>query len=266
MAILTAEALFDKFRNDVAGKWHKEGRKGNDGSAGNTLEDLLGISENNLKVPDWGEIELKTKRSESQALVTLLHREPMPNASVPNLLRSLGWQHKEAGVKYPSDELSFRSTTRANSFSDRGFCVKLCEKKIDFIFDPTKVNLNVNDRTKAFSTYGDWLKSVEARDVHYTNVLPVYWERAFVEAEIKKKLDHTLFCLVKSKVIDGEKYFKFDAATLFSGFMPERLDILFENRALFVDFDARTRHNHGTKFRIDIKSIGRLFEKSAVIL
>ena len=36
-------------------------RIGNDGSAGNTLEDLLGVSENNLKLPDWGEIELKTK-------------------------------------------------------------------------------------------------------------------------------------------------------------------------------------------------------------
>lgn len=266
MTTYTAENLFAKFHNDVAGKWHKEGRRGNDGSAGNTLEDLLGVDENNLKIPDWGDIELKTKRAESQALVTLLHREPQPGASVPNLLLSLGWAHKDAGGKYPSDELSFRSTTRANSFSDRGFAIRLDKNQIHFVFEPSKVSTSSRDRTGAYSTYGDWLQSLDNRSVRYQDVLPVYWERTYVEQEIKTKLDNTLFCLAKSKVVNGEKYFKYDAATLFSGFMPERLDALFEEHALYVDFDARTRHNHGTKFRIDIKSIGKLFEKSVVIL
>jgi hypothetical protein len=265
MSQYTTEALIDKLKNDVIGKWHKEGRVGNDGSAGNTLEDLLGVDENNLKLPDWGNIELKTKRKESQSLVTLLHREPQPNASVPQLLLSLGWKHKDAGSKYNDDELSFRSTTKANVFSDRGFAVQLCDDKITFVFEPSKVNTSASDRTKAYGTYGDWLNDVESRSLHYSKVLPVFWERKYVDDEIRNKLDNTLFCLVKSKVVDGEKYFYFESATLLSKFTPSKLQQLFENHALYVDFDARTRHNHGTKFRIDIKSINKLFEKSIQI-
>src|SRR5690554_3663430 len=117
----TTEGLIEKLQNDVIGKWHEEGRVGNDGSAGNTLEDLLGVEENNLMLPDWGHIELKTKKKEGTSLVTLMHREPQPAASVPRLLLSLGWKHQSAGVRYGPNELSFRSTTRANEFSDRGF-------------------------------------------------------------------------------------------------------------------------------------------------
>lgn len=266
MSQYTIEALIDKLKNDVVGRWHKEGRVGNDGSAGNTLEDLLGVEENNLKLPDWGNFELKTKRKESQSLVTLLHREPQPNASVPQLLLSLGWKHKDAGGKYNKDELSFRSTTKADSFSDRGFAVKLCEDKITFVFDPNKVNRSVIDRTKAFDTYGDWLNDVENRSLHYSKVLPVFWVRKYIEDEIRNKLDNTLFCIVKSKVIDGEKFFYFESATLLSEFNPSKLQKLFDNHALYVDFDARTGHNHGTKFRVDIKSIDKLFERSLKII
>jgi hypothetical protein len=265
MSQYTLEGLVDKLKNDVIGRWHKEGRVGNDGSAGNTLEDLLGVEENNFKVPDWGNIELKTKKKESQSLVTLLHREPQPNASVPQLLLSLGWRHKNAGEKYPSDELSFRSTTKANSFSDRGFAIKLYDNKVNFVFEPNEVNSRANDRTGAYLTYGDWLNDIENRSLHYSSVLPVFWERNYVEAQIKRKLDNTLFCLVESKVVDGEKYFLFESAVLLSHFNPTKLQELFDSHALYVDFDARTRKNHGTKFRIDLRAISSLFEKSVQI-
>ena len=181
MTQYTLETLVKKLKSDVIGRWHKEGRVGNDGSAGNTLEDLLGVAENNLRLPDWGNIELKTKRKESQSLVTLLHREPQPQASIPKLLLSLGWKHQSAGTKYPSDELSFRSTTRANSFSDRGFAVKLSEDKISLVFEPSEINFSATDRTKTYRTYNDWLNDVENRQPHYSDVLPVYWDRRFVE-------------------------------------------------------------------------------------
>jgi hypothetical protein len=261
----SSDKLFEKLQNEVFGKWHAEGRAGNDGNAGNTLEDLLGVSENNLKLPDWGNIELKTKRVETQSLVTLLHREPSPAASVPKLLLSLGWKHQNAGSKYGLDELSFRSTTRANSFSDRGFAVKLTDENIEFVFDKTKINFSAKDRTGIYANYGDWLTCVEARSLHYSDVLPVFWSRAYIEAEIKAKLDNTLLCLVKSKLIGGVKHFQYTSARLFSGFDPSKLDVLFNEHALYVDFDARTNHNHGTKFRVDLKSIGRLFDNTVEI-
>lgn len=50
--------------------------RGGDGAAGHTLEHLLGLRENNLCVPDWGEFELKTCRMDSTTPVTLLSKSP----------------------------------------------------------------------------------------------------------------------------------------------------------------------------------------------
>jgi len=266
MDTLSLDALVAKFRTDVAGRWHDERRKGNDGSAGNTLEDLLGVAENNLKLPDWGEIELKTKRKESQSLLTLMHREPIPNGSIPKLITSLGWRHREAGKKYPWDEMSFRSTTQANSFSSRGFSVSLEDNRVTFVFDPTKVAVHSKDATGVYTTYGDWLKDVQTRAPHYSSVLPVYWEKTFVLDEIRNKLDNTLFCLCESRTVNGVRQFKFDSAILLKGFDPSRVDQLFIDHALYVDIDARSRHNHGTKFRVNLSSVKELFESAVEVL
>ena len=265
MSHYTLETLKAKLQSDVIGKWHKERRAGNDGNAGNTLEDLLGVEENNLKLPDWGDIEIKTKRKKSRALITLLHREPQPKASIPQLLLSLGWRHKDAGGKYRDDEQSFRSTTRANSFSDRGFAIELRGDKIVFIFDPKEVNVSAKDRTKVYGTYGDWLDDIQKREPHFSSIPPIFWERSYVEAEIKNKLNNTLLVLVKSKKIDGENHFYFESGTLFSTFNANKMQRLFESHSLYIDFDARTGHNHGTKFRIDIKAVSELFDKSVEV-
>ena len=266
MTLFSEEELVSEFNNEIADRWYPEGRQGNDGSAGNTLEDLLGVEENNLRLPDWGDIELKTKRIESQSLITLLHREPQPNASVPKLLSSLGWKHQKAGTDYPADEMSFRSTTRANDYSDRGFAILFKDNEIHFEFQPDEVNCEAADRTKIYPTYGDWLADVKKRkSPNYAEVFPIYWTKNYVQAEIRNKLDNTLFCLVKSKVIGGVKHFNYVSATLFKGFKESKIDTLFSNKSLYVDFDARTHHNHGTKFRVDISAIHELFDKVKVI-
>ena len=75
----------------------------NDGAIGNTLEDLLGITENNLPLPNAAEWELKTQRKGTTALLTLFHLEPSPRGLhiADYLLANYGWKHKEAGKKYP---------------------------------------------------------------------------------------------------------------------------------------------------------------------
>ena len=46
----------------------------------NTLEDLLGIEENNLPIPNAAEWELKAQRKNTRSLTTLFHIEPSPRA------------------------------------------------------------------------------------------------------------------------------------------------------------------------------------------
>jgi len=45
---------------------------------GKTLEDLLDIKENNIRLPDVGEIEIKTKRNDSNSMLTLATKSPKP--------------------------------------------------------------------------------------------------------------------------------------------------------------------------------------------
>ena len=71
--------------------------------------------------------------------------------------------------------------------------------------------------------------------------------------------------MVKTKKFEGVKHFKYVSATLFKGFNASKIDILFSKKALYVDFDARTHHNHGTKFRVDLSAIHELFDDAKVI-
>ena len=67
---------------------------------GNTLENLLGIVENNLPLPNAAEWELKAQRKNTNSLVTLFHCEPSPRdlKIVLFLLKNFGWKHEKAGL------------------------------------------------------------------------------------------------------------------------------------------------------------------------
>jgi MvaI/BcnI restriction endonuclease family len=76
--IYTKELLIDKFREIAAAGWIANARHGNAGGIGNTLEDLLGIEENNLPIPNAAEWEPKTQALHTTSLTTLFHVEPSP--------------------------------------------------------------------------------------------------------------------------------------------------------------------------------------------
>ena len=119
MKSYTKESLISELKRIRKMGWIPTGRPNNDGSVGNTLEDLLGIEENNLPLPNASEWEIKSQRKNTSALVTLFHKEPSPTAYkfVPSiLLPYFGWRHKEAGGKYPDNESSFRQTINANQY------------------------------------------------------------------------------------------------------------------------------------------------------
>ncbi|MDD5041655.1 MAG: MvaI/BcnI family restriction endonuclease [Candidatus Peribacteraceae bacterium] len=47
-----------------------------DTGIGKTLEDLLGIKENNLALPDFGVMELKSQRANTPSMMTLFTKSP----------------------------------------------------------------------------------------------------------------------------------------------------------------------------------------------
>ena len=142
--IYTKQALITKFKEISAMGFIPNARKDNHGGIGNTLEDLLGIEENNLPIPNAAEWELKAQRLNSTSLTTLFHMEPSPRAVrfVPQILLPLyGWAHQEDGKKYPKGEMSFRQTIHGNSRSDRGFKVVINRKEKKILADFKTPNL-----------------------------------------------------------------------------------------------------------------------------
>ncbi len=144
MQLYTKDELIKKLKELADMGWVPNGRFGNHGGIGNTLEDFLGIEENNLPIPNASEWELKTQRTNTSSLTTLFHMEPSPRAVgfVSKVLLPLyGWSHKEAGITYKVEEMSFRQTIQGLSHSDRVFIVQIdrAAKKVLVSFDATEV-------------------------------------------------------------------------------------------------------------------------------
>ncbi|MCE9911126.1 MvaI/BcnI family restriction endonuclease [Hafnia paralvei] len=260
---MTTDELIYRLKS-IMNIWHNGTRPGNDGNQGNTLEDLLGVAENNIPLPDLGGIfELKTQKKESSALVTLLHSEPnSPSCALTNLCLSLGWPHKNAGEKYQQNEMSFRSTTYGHGYSDRGFRIKADEEKLEFMFEPSMVKIEKKDMSGAYNTYGEWLNSLNNRSPHYSKVMPVTYDIPMLSKKIKTKLDNTVFVLCNTRIdpITKIKQFYYDDVFILSEFRMYNLVNLLNNGGLYLDFDARTRHNHGTKIRVKKDNLVDLFE------
>lgn len=245
MKTYTKESLIDALKEIKSRGWIPNARPGNAGGVGNTLEDLLGIEENNLPIPNASEWELKCQRAETSALTTLFHMEPSPRALkfVPNiLLPKYGWKHELAGTKYPPDEMSFRQTIHGRERSDRGFMVEIDKnnRKVLISFDASKVD----------PRHSEWLDSVKKHvGLGELNPQP-YWGFADLEHKAGTKLLNTFYVQAEVRKEGDKEFFYYNRILILRGFSIDNfIQALVEGNVL-VDFDARTGHNHGTKFRL----------------
>lgn len=259
--IFTKESLKKRLIEIVNQGWIPNARHGNQGGIGNTLEDLLGITENNLPIPNAAEWELKTQRLATTSLTTLFHIEPSPRAFgfVPKiLLPYYGWAHLEAGKRYAEAELSFRQTIHGAGPSDRGFMVQIDrnEKKVLVSFDASKVA----------PKHADWLKTVSERvGLAELNPQP-YWGFDDLEHKAGTKLLNCFYVQASEKVENGLTFFKYEKVMMLQGFSFEGFLEAIEQARVLVDFDARSGHNHGTKFRLRQNHLPMLYKKAMVII
>jgi len=259
--IYTKTTLIEKLKQIALMGWIPNARHGNQGGIGNTLEDLLEIKENNLPIPNASEWELKTQRIATTALTTLFHTEPSPQALklVQKMLLPLyGWAHQEAGKKYPALEMSFRQTIHGMAPSDRGFMVKIDrnERKVLISFDASKVA----------ERHAAWLQTVKERvGLGELNPQP-YWGFEDLEHKIGTKLLNCFYVQAEVKTNEEHEYYKFVKVMMLERFSFEGFLQAIEKAIVLVDFDARTGHNHGTKFRLRQTFLPTLYQTATVIL
>lgn len=245
MKIYTKASLIQTLNQIRNSGWIKSARPGNAGAVGNTLEDLLEIRENNLPLPNAGEWEIKAQRVDTSSLTTLFHMEPSPRALrfVPKVfLPKYGWGHREAGGLYGAEEMSFRQTITGNVRTDRGFTVlaNWTEKKLLVSFDSKSVD----------PKHGKWLKSVEQRAGLAELAPQPYWGFDDLNAKARTKLVNCFYLRAETKYENDEEYFRYREIYVLSDFAGDKFIHAIEIGHVLIDFDARSGHNHGTKFRL----------------
>jgi hypothetical protein len=248
--LLTKEQMIERLKRVQEMGWIKSLRPLNSGGIGNTIDSLLGFPESNLPISDTAQWELKSHRMGSSSLLTLFHMEPEPRDSkvvVNVLLPNYGWADK-AGRPH---ELSFRQTLRATMATDRGFglAVDRQGQKVVVYFDATKVH----------TRHAEWIRSVEER-VGLGPLHPQpYWHFQDLFFKASTKLLNSFYVEAETKKAGTDEHFRVSSVLMLQGFDTDKFVLAIQEGEALVDFDARTHHNHGTKFRLRQDSIPRLY-------
>jgi hypothetical protein len=173
------------------------------------------------------------------------------------LLPKYGWPHQEAGLKYPTTEMSFRQTIHGLSPSDRGFKVKIAEseQKILISFDYKSVS----------DKHSCWLESVKERiGLGELNPQP-YWGFADLAAKAGTKLRNSFYVQAQIKRENGLEYYHYQKILKLSRFSFDGFLKGLREGFILIDFDARTGHNHSTKFRLRQNRLPDLYEHTEEI-
>ena len=256
MKTYTKDSLIAALRKIRDRGWIPNARPGNAGGVGNTLEDLLGIKENNLPLPNAGEWELKAKRQSSAALTTLFHSEPSPTAFefvTQIFLPKYGWPHEKAGTSgIPEGALSFRQTMQTSA-SDRGFKVVVdgSSKRVLISFDARSVD----------ARHSGWLESVKKRAGLGEIDPQPYWGFDDLYAIARTKLRNCFYVLAKRRKAEDSEFFWYTEFFMASDFNRDKFLAAIENGTIYVDFDARSGHNHGTKFRTKFRNLSDIYDR-----
>ena len=202
-------------------KSHRKGATG----IGKTLEDLLGIKENNIAFPDFGSIELKASRKSHSGLITLFTF------------------NRKAWIMNPLDAIK-----KYGSFDKKGRLGMYYTMK------------NTPNNAGLFLYVDDRYLMVK----HLDGTKVVKWRLEDLKRRFDDKTKNILFVQAQVEVRAGVEYFLFDEAHLFSGGTTiEKLKSELQQERLLVDLrlhDKKTSaRNHGTGFRTYEKYLRYLY-------
>lgn len=226
--INTLNDFIEEYKKICAKGWIPTHRSGPTG-IGKTLEDLLGIVENNIDGPDFGDYELKSCRCASNSMLTMFTRAPQPAKANTSLRLKYGY----SSGAYDNDEKVLHATLSADRFTpiaDTGHKLKVrCE--VD----------------------GIYIESEEG-------VENIYWSRDALKKCFEKKYKNKfVYAKAQSRGNGSAEEFKYIEAYEVSGFDYEAFMDLLEAGKIYVDLrigqyhDGSKKgktHDHGTGFRI----------------
>lgn len=220
---------------------HRSGPTG----IGKTLEDLLGIQENNIDGPDFGDYELKSCRLNSSSMLTMFTKTPQPRGAANTLRMTFGY----SSDAYENDEKVLHSTLSANryvSIADTG-------RSLIISCDPKKISVVAEDGKEY-----------------------AYWTREQLKKAFEKKYKNKLvYAKAESKGSNHTEQFRFVEAYEVSGFDYDAFAALLEQGKIYIDLrigqyhggpKKGQTHDHGAAFRIRESAQPLLFRMNRQIV
>ena len=211
--------------------------RAHDTGIGKTLEDLLGVKENNLRVPDVGKIEMKAKRIDSDSMLTIATKSPLPRGANRILFKNYKYIDKDGYC-------NLHSTVYSSKFNPQGFKIIISNNKL--------ILKNKKD-------------------------IEVFWPLTIFDDVLKSKSNKILLVLAKTKGERKTKseQFHFVEAYLLSKLNVKKFESAVKNDKLKIDIrigvyrsgiSKGKYHDHGTGFRINKRDFLHLFDKFTQII
>ncbi|MCX5634527.1 MAG: MvaI/BcnI family restriction endonuclease [Planctomycetota bacterium] len=88
-----------------------------------------------------------------------------------------------------------------------------------------------------------------------------YWGFDDLGHKAGTKLLNCFYVQAKTKVENGKEYFSYEKIFMLIKFSVCAFTDAIEKGYVYVDFDARTGHNHGTKFRLRQNALPSLYSE-----
>lgn len=211
--------------------------RAHDTGIGKTLEDLLGIRENNLRLPDVGDVELKAKRIDSGSMLTIATKSPEPKGANKILFEKYKYLDEEG--KY-----NLHSTVYGSRKNPQSFRVVF---KGDRLVLKNKTNIKI------------------------------YWPVSIFDDVLKAKSDNILLTFAETmgeRKTKNEK-FHYTETYLLSRLNIHKFKSAVENDKLKIDMrigvyrsgkNKGKYHDHGTGFRINKRDFLHLFDNFTQII
>tara|TARA_B100000424_G_C22784120_1_gene421441 strand:- start:44 stop:730 length:687 start_codon:yes stop_codon:yes gene_type:complete len=205
-------------------------RKG-DGKFGNTFEDLLGLTENNIDAPDIDGHEIKVQSKQTNSKMTLFNKNPEWVIPQKRVVNNYGWEH----TTHKGEKTIQSTITRT----------------------PNKRQL--------------WLDTTDKLYVRLNDTILCQWSWDSLTAQFVKKFPNAIKVYGEEKREGDKTYFWFNEAYLLTGTSKELFKKLITDDIISVDFRFYTRYNkglsirdRGTAFRMRGSHLDKLFVKEII--
>ena len=240
--IITLDDFKQKFKEIKKQGWIKTHKYGNTG-VGKTLEDLLGIAENNIQGPDFGIYELKAQRETTTSSLSLFTSSPKPRGAIKKLVDKYGYYSDE--MPDPTKKILYMplSTQKYTKIPHSSKSLKIEYK-----------NIYIDNQNKSHKDVIIIKSNIGNEDA--------YWEINNLTTKISKKFNEQIvYVKAKSKGQDKNEEFKYTEAYLLKGITSKGVIDMIKDGKIDIEIrygqydnpnskNYKKSHDHGTAFRI----------------